>query len=69
VLASTAGVSINDTYITSVTEGSTVIAGTMSSTGQSNAVYIQSTLTNNINGYSVITSSSTVYYGDQPQYA
>lgn len=41
----------------------------VSSTGQANALYIQSTLARtSISQYTVLSTGSTVYYGDTPQY-
>lgn len=57
---------MNDTYINYVKEGSTIIGGSISTTGTTDATSISTTLNSGITGYSIISSSSTIYYGDYP---
>ena len=45
-------------------EGSTVIGGTISTGSQTQATSVQSTLGSSVSGYSILSSSSSVYYGD-----
>ena len=65
-ISAASGVNSNDTYITSVREGSTIVGGTLSSSSQSNANTIQSSLSSSLTGFTVLSSSATVYYGTDP---
>ena len=64
VVASAVNVDSNDTYITYVREGSTVIGGSISTTSSSNANAVQSSLGSTLPGFTVLSSSASVYYGD-----
>jgi hypothetical protein len=66
-IASITGVSSNDTYINSITQGSTVVSGSVSTSGSSSAQQIQQSLSTGTTGYTVLSQSATVYYGDQAQ--
>jgi len=65
-IATLAGVSIDDVYITKVASGSVAVDGAVGSSGQSSANSIQTALTGAVPGYTILSSSATVYYGDSP---
>lgn len=57
-------VSSLDNYVEFIREGSTNVGGTISANSQSGASGIQSSLGNSVPGYTVLSSSASVYYGD-----
>lgn len=58
----------NDNYINYIKEGSTIIGGTVSTSGASSASSIASTMSglgsSSIAGFPILSSTSTIYYGD-----
>lgn len=59
----------NDIYITSITEGSTVVSGTISASSASNAQSLQSSMaglsnSNILTEFPILAASTVIYYGD-----
>ena len=60
---------IPNIYLNTVSSGSTVITGTVSATDFANAGSIQDRLGGSISGFTVLSFSSLINYGDQPYIA
>ena len=65
-LATALGVSADDIYLTTVTSGSTVLRGAVSTANAQQADTIQGSLGSPVPGFSVLSYSSVINYGDQP---
>ena len=63
-LSNMANINKSDNFINYVREGSTVIGGTISTSSQTQASSVQSGLGSSVGGYSILSSSASVYYGD-----
>lgn len=64
-LASFLGISVSNIHVTELYEGSTVVAGSIDTSGQNQANSIQSQLGGFVSGFTILSSSSSVYYGNQ----
>lgn len=63
-LSNLTNVNSTDNYIIFVREGSTVIGGSISTSSQAQATSLQSNMGTTVPGYTVLSSSASVYYGD-----
>lgn len=63
-LAATLGVSAEDIYLSAVSSGSTVLNGFVSTSNAGNAGTVQTSLSNPLPGFTVLSFSSVINYGD-----
>jgi hypothetical protein len=65
-VSSIVGVDPDDHYLSFIKQGSTIVGGTLSATSLSSANSIQSVLDITIPGFTVLSTSSSIYYGNGP---